>query len=88
MDKEKQHTTLTERFTERQRQSLQGQKMSNANSNKKVVLQTPKQSKKAQTTTITTEVQGHHYHLRQALASQFGFLNNANKRKPEIDLLI
>jgi hypothetical protein len=37
-------TTLTERLTKRQRQSFQGQKMSTANSNKKVALQTPKQS--------------------------------------------
>jgi hypothetical protein len=27
-------------------------------------------------------------HLRQAFASRFGFLNNANERKPEIELLV
>jgi hypothetical protein len=59
-----------------------------ANSNKKVALQTPERSQKAQTTT-TTEVQGHHHHhhLRQAFASRFGFLSNASERKPETQLV-
>jgi hypothetical protein len=61
--------------------------MSTANSNKKVALQTPERSQKAQTTT-TTEVQGHHHHLRQAFASRFGFLSNASERKPETELLV
>jgi hypothetical protein len=59
--------------------------MSTANSNKKVALQTPKRSKKAQTT--TTEVQGRHHHLRQAFASRFDFLSNASERKPETELV-
>jgi hypothetical protein len=67
--------------------------MSTANSNKKVALQTPERSQKAQTTTTTTttttEVQGHHHHhLRQVFASRFGFLSNASDRKPETELLV
>ncbi len=65
--------------------------MSTANSNKKVALQTPERSQKAQTT-ATTEVQGrqhhNHHHLRQAFASRFGFLSNASQRKPETELLV
>jgi hypothetical protein len=65
--------------------------MSTANSNKKVALQTPERSQKAQTT-ATTQVQGRHHddddHLRQAFASRFDFLSNASERKPETELLV
>jgi hypothetical protein len=33
-------------------------------------------------------LQHHHHHLRQAFASRFGFLSNANERKPETELLV
>jgi len=83
-------TQHSRRDSQRDRdRAFKAKKMSTANSNKKVALQTPERSQKAQTTTTTTEVQGrHHHHLRQAFASRFGFLSNASKRKPETELLV